>query len=33
MFAFFVTLLLDAVKSAMAMFDADLAKEIQSTWS
>jgi TRAP-type C4-dicarboxylate transport system permease small subunit len=33
MFAFFVTLLLDAVKSAAAMFDADLAKEIQSTWS
>ncbi|GHV33299.1 hypothetical protein FACS1894187_01180 [Synergistales bacterium] len=33
MFAFFVTLLFDAAKSAMAMFDADLAKEIQSTWS
>jgi TRAP-type C4-dicarboxylate transport system permease small subunit len=32
MFAFFVTLLFDAVKSIAAMFDEKMAKEIQSTW-
>ncbi|MDR1874973.1 MAG: TRAP transporter small permease [Synergistaceae bacterium] len=33
MFAFFVTLLFDAVKSMVAIFDDEAAKEIQSTWN
>jgi TRAP-type C4-dicarboxylate transport system permease small subunit len=32
MFAFFVTLLFDAVKSMAAIFDEKIAQEIQSTW-
>ncbi|MDR2390362.1 MAG: TRAP transporter small permease [Planctomycetota bacterium] len=32
MFAFFVTLLFDAVKSMTAIFDEKAAREIQSTW-